>query len=294
MKGVSTNFVEQQRIPKEGIVEGELLLKDGEVNYAIIGRGIQNTLSVAIADHMFPLQVYYIKNVKAGSDPSSMYSKKNILPAGVFSIIQNLDDNYMVVPLSFAKELLNYGDKRTALEVKIKAGENVYQIEAAIQKVLGETFNVLNPDEQHKDIYRIIKMEKLFTFLAFTILLGIGAINIFFSLMMLVLDKKKDISVLYALGANQKTVRNIFLTEGLLIGLLGTLTGLALGAFFCFIQLKFGVISMGMESAVTPGYPVKMLWTDFVATLLVVFGITFLISFRPAALAAKSVSITHL
>jgi lipoprotein-releasing system permease protein len=196
MKGVSDNFIEQNRIPEENIVEGELKLKDGNINYAIVGRGVQYTLSIAANEPLYPLQVFYIKNAKSvGLDVSKLYAKKNIIPGGVFSIVQNLDENYILVPLDFALDLLSYGNKRTSLEIKHTAGSDVYQVEEALQTVLGENFSVLNHEEQHKDLYKLLKMEKLFAFLALTLLLIIGSINIFFSLMMLALDKKKDISI---------------------------------------------------------------------------------------------------
>src|SRR5204862_6248197 len=98
-----------------------------------------------------------------------------------------------------------------------------------LQTALGPEFSVLSPEEQHKDLYRLLKMEKLFTFLALCLLLAIGSINIFFSLMMLAIDKKKDISVFSAMGANNNLIRNIFLSEGALIALIGTFTGLFIG-----------------------------------------------------------------
>jgi lipoprotein-releasing system permease protein len=295
IKGVSDNFLEQNRIPEEDVVEGDLKLKDGPINYAIVGRGIQYALSIATSDPLYPLQVYYIKNVNAvGMDPSRMYSKENIMPGGVFSIVQNFDDNYVIVPLRFARQLFNYGDKRTSLEIKTSAGADVFQVENAIQRAVGSEFNVLNHEEQHQDLYKLLKMEKLFTFLALSLLLVIGSINIFFSLMMLALDKKKDISVLKAMGAADGQVRNVFLAEGILIAFAGAFVGLALGMGFYLLQQRYGLISMGMETSITQGYPVKVKGMDFLLTLGVVFIITVLISIHPAKMASKIAATPHL
>jgi lipoprotein-releasing system permease protein len=294
LKGVSENFIDQHRIDSK-IVDGKLQLKKGDINYAIIGRGIQYALSVAVGDEQYALQVYYINSAKPGTvDVTKLYSRQSILPGAAFSIVQNFDENYMLVPLDFARELMNYGNKRTSLEIKVAKNANVIEVKQSIKKVLGKQFNVLNAEEQHKDLYRLLKMEKLFTFLAFTLLLGISSINIFFSLMMLALDKKKDISVLAAMGANQKFIKKIFLTEGAFIAIGGALIGLVLGGAFCWLQQQYGIISMGMEMSVTPGYPVKVIISDFGYTLLAVSGVTFLASYRPAVLAARSVSIENL
>lgn len=294
LKGVSDNFIDQHRIDDK-IVAGELKLTDGDINYAIIGVGIQYTLSVAIGDDMFPLQVYYINDVKAGAlDPSRLYSRQIILPGAAFKIVQNFDENYVLVPLRFAQELLRYENKRTALEIKTAEGFDIITVQQRLKKVLGEQFVVLNHEEQHRDLYRLLKMEKLFTFLALSVLLGISAINIFFSLMMLALDKKKDISILSALGANSVRIKKIFIVEGAMIALGGATLGILLGGIFCLLQQQYGLISMGMETSVTAGYPVKMQLVDFMGTLAVVSVLTFLISWRPAVLAARSVSVHNL
>jgi lipoprotein-releasing system permease protein len=294
LKGVSDNFIDQHRIDDK-IVDGKLQLKKDNVQYAIIGRGVQYALSIAVGDDQYALQIYYINNIKSGSlDPSKLYSRKSILPAASFSIVQGFDENYVIVPLAFSQELMNYGSKRTSLEIKTKADADILSVQSKLKDLLGARFTVLNADEQHKDLYRLMKTEKLFFFLAFSVLLAISSINIFFSLMMLALDKKKDISVLAAMGADQSLIKNIFLTEGALIAVSGAFLGLTLGGIFCWLQLQFGIISMGMETSVTEGYPIKVVPTDFLYTMLVVSLITFLTSYRPAVLAARSVAIQNL
>lgn len=293
IKGVSENFIAQSRIPKENIVLGELALSKKGIPCAIVGLGIKNALSIDLSDTMHALQLYYIKNTRS-MDPLQMYTHQNIRTVGVFSIMQTFDENYIIVPLEFASELLNYGDKRTSLEIKAADGADGRSVHRNLKAALGKSYNVLNQQEQHKDLYRLLKMEKLFTFLALSILLGIGSINIFFSLMMLALDKKKDISVLAAMGANETLIRNVFLLEGTLIASIGTIIGLGLGGLFCLAQGQFGIISMGMETSVAHGYPILVDWRDFVFTLGVVFIVTFLVSIRPASIAARSFSIQNL
>jgi lipoprotein-releasing system permease protein len=296
IKGVSDNFLDQNRIPAENIVEGELNLKDGPINYAIIGRGIQYTLSIAINDPLYPLQVYYINNVSSsvGLDPSKLYSKQNIVPGGVFSIVQTFDENYVIVPLRFTEDLFHYDNKRTSYEIKTAAGADIFKVEDQIQEILGGEFNVLNHEEQHQDLYKLLRMEKIFTFLSLTLLLIIGSINIFFSLMMLALDKKKDISILKAMGAHDNQIRNIFLAEGVLIAFSGAILGLTLGIIFYWLQTSYGLISMGMETSITQGYPIKVKGLDFVITMLVITAITLLISLHPAKMASRIAATPHL
>lgn len=294
IKGVSDDFLNQHNLDQY-ITTGKLALHRGDVPLAIVGRGIQYYLSLAVDTDLYPLQVYYIKNVNGTTlDPSRIYSRKSILPGAVFSVVANLDENYIIVPLDFAKSLFDYSDRRNALEITTTPGSGISNVQSRLGSYLGSDFEVLNQEEQHRDLYRLLRMEKLFTFLSFTLLLAIGSISIFFSLMMLALDKRKDISVLSAMGATPALIRRIFLAEGSYIAGIGTALGLLLGGLLTWLQMRYGIISMGMETAVTEGYPVKVVWADLLATVITVAVLTVLISLRPAWLAARSSSVQHL
>src|SRR5262249_26587598 len=151
---------------------------------------------------------------------------RSIMPGAVFSIEKNVDENNIFLPLRFVTDLMDYGNRRTSLEVKTKAGADLKKVQSDIEKEVGAEFQVLTNDEQHKDIYRLLKLEKLFTFISLTLLIIIASINIFFSLMMLAIDKKKDISILFAVGAQPSLVKRIFLGEGALIAFSGAAIGL--------------------------------------------------------------------
>lgn len=294
LKGVSENFLDQHRIDNH-IVEGTLKLKAGEIPYAIVGRGVQYSLSIQVGDDFHPLQIYYINDIKPGMiDPSKIYSQRNIIVGSAFSIVQSFDENYIIVPLDFAREVMRYGNKRTSLELKLAAGVKASAVQKKLRKTLGEDFTILTLEEQHKDLYRLLKIEKLFAFGGGVLLLGIASINIFFGLMMLVLDKKKDISLLAAMGTNNADIRKIFLAEGALIAVGGTLVGLVCGAILCFLQARFGFVSMGMQNSVTEGYPVKMVLSDFFYITSAMIVITFLVSYRPAQIATRTFSPTDL
>lgn len=295
MKGVSQNFVEENRIPSANMIYGKMILKEDNTQFAVVGYGVKYTLSVEIENNFHPLNFYYV-NASAGKslDPTKLYTKRSIMPGGVFSIMQNFDENYVLVPLEFAQELMNYGEKRTSLEIKGKEGASAATLEKSLQELLGEKFQVLNQDEQHADLYRVLRLEKLFSSLASVILLVIGSVSVYLSLMLLALDKKKDITVLSALGANRNLIRNVFLTEGILISLIGTITGIVSGCVIVFLQQKFSLVSMGMAHSVTEGYPITLLYTDVLYVLVMMVVVTIAISFRPAIIASRFVSVQNL
>ncbi len=296
LRGVSNNFLDQNRLDNS-MVQGTLeLIRGDSIPCAIIGTGVQQTLTVDVEEPFYPLQVFYIKDLsgRIAADPSRMYARQTLLPVGVFAIEQHYNDQYMLVPLSFMQQLLQYGDKRTSLEIKLEANASAQATQARLKSTLGDAYRILTNEEQHQDIYRILKMEKLFMFLALSLLILVGSINIFFSLMMLAIDKRKDISVLVALGASPKTVRRIFLAEGALMSFTGAAVGLALGGLLCWLQDQFGLVGMGMESAIVSSYPVKMKLSDLLLTGGMLVISTVLIALYPAQKAAKTYSVEHL
>ncbi|MEM6523102.1 MAG: FtsX-like permease family protein [Bacteroidota bacterium] len=295
MKGVSQNFLDQERFGEHALISGDLRLKKGDVNYAIIGRGIQYMLSVVPGDDLNPLQIFHVKNLKSGTlDPNKLYSQRNIMVSSSFAIEKQYDENYIFVPLVFAQKLLKYEDRRTSLEIKVKDGVEITTVQSDLKKTLGSSFNVLSNKEQHADLYKLLNLEKLFVFMAFVMILAVGSINIFFALSMLAIDKRKDVSILYSMGASDNLVTRIFLGEGAIISLGGATIGLCLGALICWLQQTVGLVSMGMETSVMEYYPVKMKITDFLMTALSLILITLIISYRPAKMATSYNSIKYL
>lgn len=288
MKGVSDSFIDQHRLDGH-IVDGELKLRDSLTNYAIIGRGVQYSLTIGVKENIYPLQVFYIRNARGGTlDPTKLYSMRSIEPGAVFSIEKNFDENYIFLPLDFVRDLIGYGNRRTSLEIKTKPEANAQVVKGKIQSLLGSEFQVLTNEEQHKDVYKLLKLEKLFTFISLTLLIVVASINIFFSLMMLAIDKKKDISILSAMGAPAALIKKIFLNEGALISLTGGALGLIMGAVICWAQDQYGLIGMGVENPIVSSYPVKMEAGDFFWIAGVILAITLFMSYYPARLAAKS------
>ncbi len=293
-KGVSDNFLDQHRLDNQ-LAGGRLVLREDSVNYAIVGRGVQYTLSMAIEENFYPIQLYYIrKGAGVSFDPTQQYTTAMVMPGGVFSIEKNYDENYIFLPLHVVRDLMDYGDHRTALEIKSTPDARPEAVKARIQQLLGDAFTVKTNFEQHQDLYRLLKMEKLFMFLALGLLITIVSVNIFFSLMMLVIDKTKDISVLASLGATPRLVRSVFITEGMVIAGIGAGCGLVLGALLCWLQDTVGLVGMGMENAVVPNYPVRMVGTDFLAVLALIALITTAMAWYPAQRAARASSPQHL
>lgn len=294
VKGVSESITGREDLMRN-MVEGAFLLEVEEKPKAILGRGVQYKISAPVGDGFLPIQLIYPKNLKSiNLNPEKALNTKLLSASGVFALEEYYDNNYVFVPLSFAEELFNYQGKRTALELIVDKGYSVADLQEKLKQSLGDTFLVKNADEQHEALYRAIKVEKLFVNLAFVFILIIVCFNIFFALSMLALEKRKDISMLFAMGATPRLVSGIFLTEGMIIGLSGMLLGLILGYGLCYGQENYGWVSMGIEMAVADAYPLKIIWSDFAITALIITIITFFSSLNPALLARKSHSLKAL
>ena len=289
LKGVSDNFLDQGRFAR-GYFWGDTTLGTELNPAAILGRGVGFFLSVNLDDVNVPLKVYYPKapRTAASIDPSQFYETAVLDPVAYFSIGERqFDDEYVIAPLGFVRDLLRYGEKRTALEVKVQDGYSIAEVHKRLKNHLGEEFLVKNEDEQHADLIRTVKMEKFFVFLTLTFILGIASFNIFFSLSMLAIEKKKDIAVLKAMGATEKLIKRIFLKQGAMIAFSGALIGIVLGYLVCWLQQTFGLVSLGISSGVVDSYPVKMIWTDFFWISIAMITITFFASSRPAYIASQ-------
>ena len=288
VKGVSDNYFDHERFSK-GYFWGDTTLGTALRPGAILGRGVAFALSVNLDDINSVLQIYYPKAPKSAAslDPNQLYAAGQVEPRGFFSVEQGVDNEYILVRLDFFKDLLGYGQKRTALELKVSPEYSISTVQNAVQVHLGSEFAVKNADEQHATLIRTVKLEKLVVFLTLTFILALASFNIFFSLSMLAIEKKKDLAVLKSMGAKNSLIRRIFLKQGALIAFSGAFLGLILGLLLVGAQEKFGLISLGIASGVVDAYPVRIHWPDLGWISLAVVTITLLASWRPAWIAAQ-------
>ncbi len=293
MRGVSEEFLRHNGMDSM-IVAGKLRLQSAEDdNFAIIGSGIQYMLSISLQDEMHPLQVWYPNNTKKAIDVNSpnAFRRSSLMAGGVFAIEQRYDDRFIFVPLPFARDLVQLGNKRTYLEIGLKPKTSIRRVQDRLKEALGADFVVQDRDEQHASLLRAIRFEKLFVYITFSFILAIASFNIFFSLTMLAIEKKKDIAILSAMGASMKFIKQLFMTEGAIIAFTGTILGLVFGVLLCLIQQQFGIFKLGMETSIVDAYPVKMRFGDFALTGLTILLITFGFSYFPAMKAAKDVDV---
>ncbi|GIV39969.1 MAG: membrane protein [Thermonema sp.] len=291
IKGVSHNYGEVSEYPKH-MVAGRFVLQEDDYYFAIIGYGVYRTLSYAWGD-INPLEIWY-PNRKGKITLSERDLQKGLIQVGgIFEVEFEQDARYILVPLPFAQALMQYEQERSALEIKAKQGK-VAALKTQLKKRLGDAFLVLDREEQQADILRAIRTEKLFAGLALGVILLIAALNIFYTLSMVVIEKSKDISILCSMGAPERFIRHVFLLQGAMIGLSGALSGILLGSFIVWLQERYGLIKMGVVSSIVEAYPVRLAWQDVCTVGLCMILLTIVLSYIPAQKAARSFRIERL
>ena len=283
MKGVSEDFELMTEVDS-AIIDGEYRLQQGQRACAVFGAGVSYHLGVIPDDFADPIEIY-VPSRTADFKPGleQPFNQANVIPKGVFSIQQDFDLSIVLVPLWFARNLLEYTNEITALEIGLAKDADVDAVKSSIKEIVGEGFSVKDRFEQEEMLYKIMNSEKWVVFLIMAFILMIATFNVIGSLSMLIIDKQKDIAVLHSLGADYKLIRRIFLLEGLLISFSGAFIGLILGGLISWVQQEFGIIRLGQGdgSFIIDAYPVLVRGIDFLYVFLTVFVIGFAAAWFP-------------
>ena len=296
IKGADSSFSFQNRLNKN-IVEGDFILKKNSSSYAVVGRGVKYKISLNLNDNFNNLILYSVSPdfsfIPSGIQKKP-FNQMSIIPSGVFAIEQQIDNNFIISSLAFVEKLFEKKNKITALELKINEKQDVYKIKSDIKNIVGDDYNVLTIEEQHSDLYKILKTEKLIVFIIFSFILIISSFNIFFLLSMHAIDKKRDLSILLSLGFTEKSIKKIFYFESMIISILGIIIGGALGVLLCVLQNEYGLVSLGMETAIIKYYPVKVKLSDILIIVSIVFFISIIASIKPSLIAIQKINLNLL
>src|ERR1035437_2804962 len=216
-----------------------------EKNNIVIGKGISYVLQTGPNNVFTPISIYAPKRGNANSiNPEDGLNELKVYPSGIFSINDEFDYKYVFMSIAKARELLDYTTEVTSIELSLKSGVDKAQIQQQIGSLLGKNYEIKNREQQNALLYKTLKSEKLWTFIILVFILIIGTFNVIGSLTMLIIEKKKDITILHDMGADIQLIRKIFLVEGMLITLIGATTGLILGTLVCWLQTKFSLVRL--------------------------------------------------
>ena len=294
IKGVADNVTKQGHIEDILYGDGSFTLHADILEYGILGIQLAQQLGLPVFFEN-PLQVYAPKpgeKVNIANPLSSFNHDELQSPGVVFMVRQaKYDANYILTSLGFAQRIFEREGMVSSVELKLKEGLKVDKVKEQLKAQLGERFKVQDRYEQQDDVFRVMRIEKLISYLFLSFILLVACFNIIGSLSMLMIDKRQDIQTLRSLGATDSQICSIFRLEGHIICLAGALLGLVLGGALCWVQQKYGLVTMGESegSFIIEAYPVSVYWTDILLILVTVLAVGWLAIWYPVRYLSKKI-----
>jgi len=286
LKGVDTNYYKVSGVPQK-MYHGVFNVGNIDNPKLVLGAGIESAIGIEADRNLFPITVFLPKKTNS-NNPLSALSEGNATTSGSFAIQQDFDNKYVITNLAFMKQQMNYQPSEySALEISLNDPGKSEEFSKTLQKLLGNKYKVLTKYEQNMSLYNSMKLEKWFIYAVLTLILIIAAFNMVGALTMLVLEKRKDISVLQSMGADKSLIQKIFLTEGTLLAVVGAGTGIILALIIAFLQMKFHLIKLTGNSFLIDYFPVKLVFTDFILVVFTALIIAFAASWFPAKKASQ-------
>ena len=288
LKGVDDNYAKVSGVPQK-MLNGNFETGSADAPLLILGAGIESAVGVQADKSLSPLTVFLPKKMDSNtSDPSSSLSEGNAYTSGSFAIQQDFDNKYVITNIDFVRQQMNYAPNEfTAVEIALADPLKTEETKILLQKMLGSNYKVQTKYEQNTSLYTSMKIEKWAIYALLTLILIIAAFNMISALTMLVLEKRKDINVLQALGADKSMILKIFLSEGMILAVTGAAIGLILAIIICALQSKYKLVKLTGNSFLIDYFPVKLIATDFLLVAFTALMIAFIAAWFPARKAAR-------
>ncbi|MEY2905203.1 MAG: hypothetical protein RJA52_1219 [Bacteroidota bacterium] len=286
LKGVDSQFHQITGID-QAVREGFYEFSQGSRDMAVLGLGMRNKLGVNVDDLFSGIGIYLPKRGKVGPfEPQ--FRTRVVYPAGTFIVQQEFDQKYVLTSLEVARNLLAFENQVSAIELGLLPGYSSDNIKDGILRVLGDkNFLVRTRYEQEEAFIKLMKIEKWLAFAIAGFMLILIAFNLSCALWMVVLEKKKDISILVAMGAQRNQIRNIFLLEGIMLSALGLFSGILIALGFYGLQKVFGLVSIP-GNFVIDSYPTSLRFFDFLVVGITILVIGLLAALFPAFKASQT------
>jgi lipoprotein-releasing system permease protein len=287
LKGVDENYRYVTGVA-DHLVAGEYDLGNEEIPKLILGAGVESALGIQADKNIFTLKIYLPR--KSNTEQINLLediSNDTIRTSAAFLIQQDFDNKYGITNIDFIKKALKLGTNDfSGVEIALNDPSKTNEIKKTLKQIFGDGYLVQNKYEQNRSLYSIMNVERWVIYGVLCLILVVAAFNMIGALTMLVLEKQKDISVLYALGANRNFIQKIFLSEGLLLAVIGGGAGMLLAILIAWLQINFHLIPLQGGSFLIDYFPVKLRLIDFLLVGATVFVIALIASWLPSRRAA--------
>jgi lipoprotein-releasing system permease protein len=288
LKGVDEGYRKVSGVP-DHMLRGQFDLGTEEQPLLVLGAGVENAVGVQSDRNLSPLLVHLPRKGAVDiSNPLGAISADTVNTAGAFLIQQDFDNKYVLTRLSFMRQMMDVPeDHYSALEIKLAPDADPKAVQGSLLRLLGNSYKVQTRYEQNASLYAVMSAEKWVIYAILSLILVVAAFNMIGSLTMLVLEKKPDIQVLHALGADSRRIQRIFMNEGILLALIGGGSGILLALGLALAQIKYKFIPLTGGSFLIDYFPVKLNPWDFLLVAVTILVIALVASWIPARKAAK-------
>jgi lipoprotein-releasing system permease protein len=261
IKGIEDQYFSKIKLDSF-LVAGYISTQMSKDGTAIIGSGVANILGINTSNPNIGLYVYYPKKGKI-STFSSPFRTDVLIPTAVVAIQQDIDNKCIFAPFSFTADLLEMDNKASVLEIWLQNDNLMSKVSGELSSIMGSEYIVKDRFQQHDAMYKIMKLEKLAVFLILIFILIVASFNMIGALTMLMVEKQKDIAVLWSLGMTEFQIRKVFFIQGILINVGGAAMGIVLGIIICLLQIYYGFVKInpGVDSS---AYPIILQWQDII------------------------------
>lgn len=271
IKGVDENY------PKVNAVDSILVISPKEwllsEDYVVVGNIIAETLNLGLFTSTTPLQIIVPKAGKGSITSSSTpYREETVLLSDYYQVTEDLDSKYVFATLSLAQRLTGVqSNEVSAIEVKVSKGISATEGKKRLQKVLGDSFVIKDRMALNEDLYKMFQTENLATYLIFTLVLIVALFNLVGAIIMMILDKRKNLYTLFALGMTQRQIRAIFFLQGVIVSLLGAVFGVGLGIGIAWLQKTYPMLYINPNATVPIAYPMDIRLLEIVVVFFTIF-----------------------
>ena len=271
IKGVDENY------PKVNDVDSILVISPKEwllsEDYVVVGNIIAETLNLGLFTSTTPLQIIVPKAGKGSITSSSTpYREETVLLSDYYQVTEDLDSKYVFATLSLAQRLTGVqANEVSAVEIKLSKGISATEGKKRLQKVLGDGFVIKDRMALNEDLYKMFQTENLATYLIFTLVLIVALFNLVGAIIMMILDKRKNLYTLFALGMTERQIRAIFFLQGVIVSLLGAIFGVGLGVGIAWLQKTYPMLYINPNAAVPIAYPMDIRLLEIVVVFFTIF-----------------------
>ena len=268
LKGVDENYQYVTQI--DSMVSQGSWFAPGN-NDVVSGMGVSNNLSFGLFNFLKPLTIYVPKPGKGqGSSLNSYFNSEVVTNVGLFSVNENLDNEYIFSDIEMARRLLNYEPQQlSALEFKLETSADEDAVRDAIEANFPNKFLVKTREQLNDALFKMLNTENLAVYLIFTLVIIIALFNVIGAIIMMILDRKKSLNTLFNLGAEPKMIKAIFFFQGTLMTILSGIAGIVIGLIIIFTQLQFEWIMLTSDFP----YPVNLKLSDVIIVMGTIFGL---------------------